>query len=121
MRTAVIQAARCSPPSHPQCAAGVPRCEASLRASDTTHRSGVMGGDALDAFGQQITGRRMADVAQIVSDSSTLQIGIHGVPPYLETIVSYPSTENRIAALEQIAAQMGLARSGRRKPAGPWD
>lgn len=34
---------------------------------------------------------------------------------------THPSTENRIAALEQIAAQMGVARSGRRKPAGPWD
>jgi heat shock protein HtpX len=34
---------------------------------------------------------------------------------------THPSTENRIAALERLAAQMGPTRSGRREGAGPWD
>ena len=35
---------------------------------------------------------------------------------------THPSTENRIAALERLEVQMGLARSGgRREQAGPWD
>ena len=38
---------------------------------------------------------------------------------------THPSTENRIAALEQLAAQMGVTRSGRRSglahsASGPW-
>lgn len=34
---------------------------------------------------------------------------------------THPSTENRIAALERLAAQMNLARSGGRRDRGPWD
>ncbi len=33
---------------------------------------------------------------------------------------THPSTENRIAALEQLAAQMGVARSSRRPASRPW-
>ena len=34
---------------------------------------------------------------------------------------THPSTENRIAALDRLAAQMGLTRSGGREGPGPWD
>jgi heat shock protein HtpX len=39
----------------------------------------------------------------------------------IDAASTHPSTENRIAALERLAAHMGLSRSGRRERAGPWD
>ena len=54
------------------------------RASGITNVSVVMGRNALDAFGQQITGRRMADIAQTEDADHPLALVDHRQPADLE-------------------------------------
>jgi hypothetical protein len=48
-----------------------------LSAGEGITRASVMGRNALDAFGEQITGRRMADVAQTKDSDHALALVYH--------------------------------------------
>src|SRR5258708_29130470 len=54
--------------------------------SRMTRLSAVMGRNALDAFGQQITGRRMADVAQTEDADHPLALVDHWQPADLQCL-----------------------------------